>query len=58
VITGDDDFVTGPTCAREVAALVPGSELVILPECGHMLWVEQARRIRQRRHPLPARTLI
>ena len=41
VITGDDDFVTGPTCAREVAALVPGSELVILPECGHMLWVEQ-----------------
>ena len=27
VITGDDDFVTGPTCAREVAALVPGSEL-------------------------------
>ena len=41
VITGDDDFVTGPTCAREVAALVPGSELVIVPECGHMLWVEQ-----------------
>ena len=41
VITGDDDFVTGPTCAREVAALVPGSELVILLECGHMLWVEQ-----------------
>ena len=41
VITGDDDFVTGPTCAREVAALVPSSELVILQECGHMLWVEQ-----------------
>ena len=41
VITGDDDFVTGPACAREVAALVPGSKLVILPECGHMLWVEQ-----------------
>ena len=41
VLTGDDDFVTGPACAREVAALVPDSELVILPECGHMLWVEQ-----------------
>ena len=41
VITGEDDFVTGPACAREVAGLVPGSELVILPECGHMLWVEQ-----------------
>jgi proline-specific peptidase len=44
VITGDDDFVTGPTCASEVAALIPGSKLVILPECGHMLWVEQGRR--------------
>ena len=41
VTTGDDDFVTGPSCAREVASLVPGAELVILPECGHMLWVEQ-----------------
>jgi pimeloyl-ACP methyl ester carboxylesterase len=41
VITGEDDFVTGPTCAREVAALVPAAELAILPECGHMLWVEQ-----------------
>lgn len=41
VIAGEDDFVTGPTCAREVASLVPGAELVIVPECGHMLWVEQ-----------------
>jgi proline-specific peptidase len=41
VLTGVDDPVTGPACAREVASLVPGSELVILPECGHMLWVEQ-----------------
>ena len=41
VIAGDDDFVTGPTCAREVAALVPQAELVIVEECGHMLWVER-----------------
>jgi pimeloyl-ACP methyl ester carboxylesterase len=41
VLTGEDDFVTGPVCAREVAALVPGAELAIFPECGHMLWVEQ-----------------
>lgn len=41
VIAGDDDFVTGPASAREVAGLVPGATLVILPECGHMPWVEQ-----------------
>ena len=41
VITGVDDFITGPTAAKEVAARVADAQLVILPECGHMLWVEQ-----------------
>jgi proline-specific peptidase len=41
VITGADDFITGPTAAKEVAAHVADAELVVLPECGHMLWVEQ-----------------
>ncbi len=31
----------GPACAREVTALVRRAELVSLPECGHMLWIEQ-----------------
>jgi proline-specific peptidase len=41
VITGEDDFITGPVCAREIAAQVAGSELVVLPGAGHFVFVEQ-----------------
>jgi pimeloyl-ACP methyl ester carboxylesterase len=40
VITGSDDFITGPVCARELASLVPGAELVLLDGVGHMIFVE------------------
>ena len=47
VITGEDDFITGPLCARELAELVPGAELVILPSAGHFVFVEAADRFRE-----------
>jgi proline iminopeptidase len=41
VITGEEDFICGPVCSREIAAAVDGAELVLLPGCGHFTFVEQ-----------------
>jgi pimeloyl-ACP methyl ester carboxylesterase len=41
VVTGADDFITGPAAADEVAGHIAGARLVIIPDCGHFLWVEQ-----------------
>jgi pimeloyl-ACP methyl ester carboxylesterase len=41
VVCGESDSLTPPACAREIAELVPGAELHLLPHCGHMLTMEQ-----------------
>jgi pimeloyl-ACP methyl ester carboxylesterase len=41
VLCGADDQLTPPERSREIASLVPGAQLVLLPECGHMLTMEQ-----------------
>jgi pimeloyl-ACP methyl ester carboxylesterase len=41
VVCGEDDQLTPLPLSREIAALVPGAELVVLPRCGHMLTMEQ-----------------
>lgn len=41
VLCGDSDQLTPPECAREIAALVPQAEFALVPECGHMLTMEQ-----------------
>lgn len=41
VLCGEDDVLTPPECSREIAQLVPGARLVLLPRCGHMLTMEQ-----------------
>jgi pimeloyl-ACP methyl ester carboxylesterase len=41
VVGGLDDLLTPPDCARELAAAIPGAQLQLLPECGHMLTWEQ-----------------
>lgn len=41
VMCGDSDQLTPPECSREIAALVPQAQLVIVPQCGHMLTMEQ-----------------
>jgi proline iminopeptidase len=47
VITGEDDFITGPVCAAEIAAALPGVEFVLIPTCGHFLFVEARERCRE-----------
>ncbi|HST26137.1 MAG TPA: alpha/beta hydrolase [Gaiellaceae bacterium] len=44
VITGEGDFITGPVCAREIAEGIHGAELVLVGDCGHVLFVEQPER--------------
>ncbi|MGY2049977.1 alpha/beta fold hydrolase [Methylobacterium sp. JK268] len=41
VLCGESDAVTPPAEHREMAALVPGSRLVVVPESGHMTPIEQ-----------------
>lgn len=41
VLTGEDDFICGPLNARELAAGIDEAELVLLPACGHFVFVEQ-----------------
>lgn len=41
VMCGDADQLTPPDCSNEIAALVPGAQLVMVPRCGHMLTMEQ-----------------
>ncbi|HZO61625.1 MAG TPA: alpha/beta hydrolase [Gaiellaceae bacterium] len=45
VITGDLDFITGPVCAADFAA-IPGGRTVVLPGCGHFIFVEARDRFR------------
>jgi proline iminopeptidase len=46
VIAGTEDFITGPTCAKELADLLPNAELVLLDGVGHMIFVEAADQVR------------
>lgn len=41
VVCGALDLIGGPAQARQIAPRVPKSELLILPECGHMPALEQ-----------------
>ena len=40
VITGQEDFITGPSSAREIAAEIADAETVLLPGVGHFIFVE------------------
>lgn len=42
VMCGDTDRLAPPEHSREIASLIPGAQLVIVPRCGHMLTMEQA----------------
>lgn len=41
VMCGEADQLTPPECSREIASLVPGAQLVMVPRCGHMLTMER-----------------
>jgi pimeloyl-ACP methyl ester carboxylesterase len=46
VITGADDFITGPVCAEELVAGIASSESVMFPDTGHFIFVESPERFR------------
>ncbi len=41
VMCGENDWLTPVDRSRELAAAIPGAELALLPQCGHMLTMEQ-----------------
>ena len=41
VLCGESDQLTPPECSREIASLVPTAQLEMVPQCGHMLTMEQ-----------------
>jgi pimeloyl-ACP methyl ester carboxylesterase len=41
VVVGDEDMITPPELAREMAGAIPGSRLVVIPECGHLCTLER-----------------
>jgi proline-specific peptidase len=41
VITGEYDFICGPTCAADIAGGVEGAQKVLVSNCGHFTFVEK-----------------
>ena len=41
VLAGEQDLQTPPAMAREIADLIPGARLVIVPACGHLSTLER-----------------
>mgnify|MGYP003351678422 CR=1 FL=1 len=41
VVGGEADLLTPPSSSQEIHALVPNSELIMLPDTGHMLPLER-----------------
>jgi proline-specific peptidase len=47
VVTGAEDFITGPVCAAELVDGIAGADLVVIPGAGHLVFVEAPDRFRQ-----------
>ena len=45
VVGGLADALTPPDCTREIAAAIPGAQMHLLAECGHMLTWEQPQAV-------------
>lgn len=45
VACGEEDVLTPPESHREMAALIPGADLVMIPDAGHMTPLEQPEAI-------------
>lgn len=44
IVSGADDFVCPPEAGRELHEGIAGSELIVIPGAGHMVYVEQRER--------------
>jgi pimeloyl-ACP methyl ester carboxylesterase len=47
VLVGDDDQLTPPALAHEMAAGIPGARLVVVPECGHLSTLERPQAVNE-----------
>lgn len=47
VVVGDEDQITPPELAQEMAAGIRGARLVTVPQCGHMSTLEQPHTVTQ-----------
>lgn len=45
VMVGDDDRLTPPALAEEIAHGIPGARLAVVPECGHLSTLDQPERV-------------
>ncbi len=45
VVVGRSDLLTPPEHGQEMASLIPGAQLELLDECGHLLTWEQPQRV-------------
>jgi pimeloyl-ACP methyl ester carboxylesterase len=41
VICGEDDGMVPPENSRQLASLIPGAKLELIPQCGHLPMLEQ-----------------
>ena len=47
VVAGAEDNVTPPEYAKEIAGLIPGARLVVIPGCGHLSTLEEPAAVTQ-----------
>jgi pimeloyl-ACP methyl ester carboxylesterase len=47
VLVGDDDQLTPPALAREMAAGIAGARLVVVPQCGHLSTLERPQAVNE-----------
>jgi len=47
VLVGDEDQLTPPALAHEMAGGIPGAQLVVIPECGHLSTMERPQEVTQ-----------
>jgi len=47
VLVGAEDLATPPHLAEEMRASIPGAELRVIPECGHLSTIEQPEAVTQ-----------
>lgn len=45
IVVGTRDVLTPPRMARAMHELIPGSELVVIPGCGHMVMLERPEKL-------------
>ena len=45
VLVGDSDQGTPPALSQEIAAAIPRSRLVVIPDCGHMSTLERPQAV-------------